>query len=388
MKKIRLLVLLLVATQIHSAGSAVEQLRHIPVPIFGHYYSHGYHLMGGEIGIPKYCKITREQAKELTPGAVAANTPNPEFYLSIVGTRGRKVHDHAQANRDTIEQVPQPWNVLFHGWSGIANNTADNVNMGVFNIQGIRPNDLGNDRLVPLQVHPHGVYCSPNNATFRANPADAQFMTFGLVGSYKGKSIVVYQIIINNEQAQNLLEGSIGNNKMETPKILLDLLKNPQFKAHFNPANQGRLEETIARLETIIPDGAAVALTTTDYPTEDDQIERAIALSMTDMHNEGAPAADELERAIALSIADMHNEGAPAADELERAFIESARLAAEQKELERALALSMQTNTAIDDDDEDLRLGLILSTTTVGPAPPPLPTGAGAGAAAALVVKL
>lgn len=265
MKKLYLLLIsLIVGTHIQSAGAltTVDMLRPIPVPVFGHYYSTGYHLMGGETGVPKHCRIDRDQATHLTPHAVAVATGAPEFYLSIVGTRGRKVHDHARAALDTVSQVPQPWNVLFHGWSGIANNTADMVNMGVFDVQGIQPQDLGRNALKPLQVHPHGVYCSPNNAKFIADPVDAQFMTFGLVGSYQERSIVVYQIVINNDPAQDIIErihdtptGDFG-----TPATLLAILNAPDFRALFAKADdQTRLQKTIAKLQQITGGGDVAA---------------------------------------------------------------------------------------------------------------------------------
>lgn len=314
MKKIWLLFSLFINAQVFSADSAVEQLRHIPVPVFGHYYSQGYHLMGGETGVPKHCRISKKQAEALTPHGVTAASGVSDFFLSMVGTRGRKVNNHDRANLDTLAQVPPPWNVLFHGWSGIADNTADNVSMGVFDYQGIQPIDLGNNKLTPLQVHPHGVYCSPNNAKFNPNPVTTQFMTFGLVGSYKGRSIVVYQIVINNDKAQEMLDAldHTVHGGIESPYILLNLLENSVFQEHFTQANDiARLQETIGKLKTILGATAGPARPPRVHhsrnravPTqlsEEEQLALALALSEEDAAERTATKVELLPREEAAS---------------------------------------------------------------------------------------
>lgn len=371
MKKISLLLVsLIVGTHIQSAN-AVDMLRHIPVPVFGHYYPKGYHLMGGDSGVPKHCGISQDQAAHLTPRAVTAATGTPEFHLSIVGTRGRRVNDHAHANLDTVNQVAPPWNVLFHGWSGIANNTADNVNMGVFDAQGIQPQDLGNNRLVPLQVHPHGVFCSPNNAKFSAAPADAQFMSFGLVGSYQGRSIVVYQIVINNEAAQDMVDamhhgfaGDIG-----TPAALLSLLNQPAFKRHFTKADdRARLEDTITKLRTITGGIAPVLVDLRSEPIENGREDPELAAILAESIQTNAQemeqrehirfAAEQLREqeeldAILAQIAAMPDDNlrAPAptefigtnADQETLDQIAAMEAEQEQRELEIAIAQSLET---------------------------------------------
>ena len=375
MKKISLfLVSLIVGTHIQSAN-AVDMLRHIPVPVFGHYYPKGYHLMGGDSGVPKHCGISQDQAAHLTPRAVAAATGTLEFYLSIVGTRGRRVNDHAHANLDTISQVAPPWNVLFHGWSRIANNTADNVNMGVFYVQGIQPHDLGNNRLAPLQVHPHGVFCSPNNAKFSAAPADAQFMSFGLVGSYQGRSIVIYQIVINNEAAQDMIDtmhygfaGDIG-----TPAALLALLNQPNFKRHFTKEDdRARLEDTITKLRTITGGIAPALAGPRPGPIENDREDPELAAILAESVQTNAQEMEQREQirfaaeqqqeqeeldAILAQFATMHDDdsgaSAPApeptvfigADADQETLDQIAAMEAEQeqKELEAAIAQSLET---------------------------------------------
>lgn len=352
MKRIYLfLIFLIMGTQSYSAaGTAVDILRQIPVPTFGHYYSHGYHLMA----IPTSYPLTKEQTALFTPTAIdlvdSAPLPNPDFYFSITSTIGNKVHNYADPSKDTIERVPVPWNVLFHGWSGIANNTHDMVDMGVFDIQGIQPHDLAPpNKLKKLQVHPHGVYCSPNNATFSPIP-NRQFMSFGLVGNYKEKSIIIYQIIIDNKEAQDFLQSFRKNNITELYYILTD----PTFLKFFtNPDDIINIKEITTKLNAIINDDAAPA--TAIAPEEDDPgflaaLAESAAMAADNFGGSGAAAAfhpdeerrikeqEEMELALALSTT-------TAEEQLKRERAEEdAQREREEMELALAQVASMQNS--------------------------------------------
>lgn len=313
-------------------------------PLFGHYYGHGYHFMSH---ITFTHPLTREQAHFFTPAAVAVvdgppALPDPTFLLKITGTRGNKVNNIARPELDTLERVPPPWNTLFHRWSRIPNNGSQPVQMGMFDRVGAQGNDLPSERLGGVSVNPHGDQFSPDNAKFSPT-GETQFITFGLIGSHNGRTLLTYEVLIDNEKAQRLFEGVVSG-----PHSLVEifhLLSSPNFRECFarpgenNPSTEN-LAAFLVNFQQAFPGiaggaafggagralgGAAAAGTVVD-PAE-------AILAATAREAEEAKRAEEerLDFLLATTSIDNDDGAAAAIDPLDAILAQTAREAEEQQ---------------------------------------------------------
>jgi len=150
------------------------------------------------------------------------------------------------------------FNILFHGllayfYSPDADNFAENILMGLFDLRGIRVIDLAEETLTPLNVNCHGDgACSPNNAKFKVI---RPISTFWTVGTHEGKvsgegegiemSVVTYHLLINNpvleeDIKRRIAELSPPGLEGDQPEIFNELMYHrllPAAIAEFDIAN-------------------------------------------------------------------------------------------------------------------------------------------------------
>lgn len=145
-------------------------------------------------------------------------------------------------------------NMIFHpllgrnrNWKG--GNFNENVLMGLFDINGIQPQDLSVDSLSEISVHYHDRHFSPNNARFTVNTG-RNLATFWTVGIPKNPKFiaVTYHLLVNKKDLSDRLEAAFANaNHFDE---VFDALK--QQKTSLDAQDTQALEGFIAELKRII----------------------------------------------------------------------------------------------------------------------------------------
>ena len=183
----------------------------IPYPMVGHYNSELYEFMN----IIAEINLDRFPAQKIDIQAICPikNPENPTYNIIILETKNMD-------NSQTL--IAAPWNIIFHPWiiklrqdiGESINNFSVNVPMGVFEANGIVPQDIGNNTLQPLAVNPHDIHYSPNNAQIMPD-GNRSIYTFWTQAQYNNQNIISFIMIINND----LLSQSIMYKMQEDPDI-------------------------------------------------------------------------------------------------------------------------------------------------------------------------